>query len=60
MSPVVAMEPTLLDLVVWKQEVGQAIMPKEVLSLANYLLVNSTVQQTLTQFEVRIKRKGTD
>ena len=54
------MEPTLLDLVVWKQEVGQAIMPKEVLSLANYLLVNSTVQQTLTQFKVRIKRKGTD
>ena len=54
-----AMEPTLLDFIVWKQESWQAIMSREILSLlASYPLLNSTVQQDLIEFQQEIKRKG--
>ena len=57
-SPVAAMEPTLLGFVVWKQESGDALKPRETLSLADSLLENSTVKQALIQFQEGIKRKG--
>ena len=54
-TPLLEIEPILLQFATWKQEAGQPITPTEGLHLANSLISGTAIEQKLKAFQRSIK-----
>ena len=58
-SPLAPIEPVVMQIVVWKQEAGQPITPKEGLALVNSMIDGKPLQETLKTFQQSKKKQPT-
>ena len=50
-SPLLPIEPLLLQIALWKQDMGQPITPSEGIELANSLIDDKPIQTRLQEFQ---------
>ena len=55
-SPVVQIEPIVLQMAIWKQEAGQPMTPTEGLAFANSLIDGMNIQDELKHIQARFKK----
>jgi len=58
-SPMAAIEPVILQVVLWKQEANQPITPTEGLQLSNSLIEGKPIQEEIKKNQLMLKREPT-